>query len=50
MAASDNNGESLDMLMSSNTKLIYSRRKDEDPIDELSFLSEIPDEFFTFED
>ena len=50
-AASDNNSESLDMLMSSNMNVIYSRRPDvDDPIDEFSFLSEIPDEFFEFED
>lgn len=50
-AASDNNSESLDMIMSSNMNVIYSRRQDDDnPIDEFSFLSEIPDEFFEFED
>jgi hypothetical protein len=51
IAASDNNSESLDMLMNSNMNVIYSRQQDdENPIDEFSFLSEIPDEFFTFED
>ena len=50
-AASDNNSESLDMIMNSNMNVIYSRRQDDDnPIDEFSFLSEIPDEFFEFED
>jgi len=51
IAASDNNSDSLDMLMNSNMNVIYSRQQDdENPIDEFSFLSEIPDEFFTFED
>ena len=50
-AASDNNSESLDMIINSNMNVIYSRRQDDDnPIDEFSFLSEIPDEFFEFED
>lgn len=51
LPASDNNSESIDMLMCSNMKVVYSRMPDRDnPIDEFSFLSEIPDEFFTFED
>ena len=51
LSASDNNSESIDMLMCSNMKIAYSRMPDrENPIDEFSFLSEIPDEFFTFED
>lgn len=51
ISASDNNSESIDMVMCSNMKVVYSRMPDRDnPIDEFSFLSEIPDEFFTFED
>lgn len=51
LSASDNNSESIDMLMCSNMRIAYSRMPDrENPIDEFSFLSEIPDEFFTFED
>jgi hypothetical protein len=51
LPASDNNSESIDMMMCSNMKIAYSRMPDRDnPIDEFSFLSEIPDEFFTFED
>lgn len=51
LPASDNNAESIDMLMCSNMKVVYSRIPDRDnPIDEFSFLSEIPDEFFNFED
>lgn len=51
VSPSDNNAESIDMMMCSNMKVVYSRIPDrENPIDEFSFLSEIPDEFFTFED
>lgn len=49
--ASDNNSESIDMLLTSNMKVVYSRLPDKDnPIDGYSFLSEIPDSIFQIED